>query len=254
MKVAYPYKTTSLKHSFTSTNRFGIYPIGKFNAWHGGIHVEDDTPIKTIANGRVIAYRIPDEDFVEDLGKGNNNPKYSNGFVLMQHDYESPKSDEGTEASEGDETSESNETLKYTFYSLYHHLMSKEDYEKDDASKKKIPDVLAKFTYKISNNANNFIKGLEVYRLGADGNVDKTNIVFLTKGSTIEVLQEAGQNITVNTGKYWKIECTDYEGNTHNDVYASKRSTKENTVSYGGDKSPKKGLSFLKKLSLHLNN
>ena len=229
MKVSYPYRVDSLKNSLKPSSTYGIYPIGKFNAWHGGMHVEKHIPIKTIADGRVIAYRIPEKDIIEDLGQGDNNPRYSNGFILMQHLY-----------SHQDE--ESAECIEFTFYSLYHHLMSKEEYEKNDSNKKKIPDVLAKFVYKVSDNAYEYIKGLEVYRLGSNGNIDESNLVFLKKGTAVEVLKVSDEPITVNAGKYWKISCTDYEGTTHNDVYASKKSIKNGIVTYGGDKSPKKGI------------
>ncbi|WP_158978760.1 L,D-transpeptidase [Cellulophaga sp. L1A9] len=225
MNIEYPYNIKSLTDSLKSSNRFGIYPIGKFNAWHGGIHIEGDSHVKCIADGRVIAYRIPTKYFYEDIGKGKDNPKYSNGFVLMQHYY---KSEEG---------------LEFTFYSLYNHLMSKKDYEKDDYSKKKIPDVLAEFSYIVSDQAKDAINGLEVYKLNSEKELDRTNPVFLKYKTTVDTLTNNGKEILLEKDKrYKKIECKDYEGNTHSDVYVSKGLIVNGKANYKGDKSPKKGV------------
>ena len=69
------------------TNMVGTYPVGRLFNWHGGIHIAENSssPIKAIADGIVIAYHIPETA----LQVGDN--KYSNGFVLLQHKYESPK-------------------------------------------------------------------------------------------------------------------------------------------------------------------
>jgi len=225
MNIEYPYNIKSLTDSLKSSNRFGIYPIGKFNAWHGGIHIEGDSHVKCIADGRVIAYRIPTKYFYEDIGNGKNNPKYSNGFVLMQHYY---KSEEG---------------LEFTFYSLYNHLMSKKDYEKDDYSKKKIPDVLAEFSYKVSDQAKDAINGLEVYKLNSEKELDRTNPVFLKYKTTVDTLTNNGKEILLEKDKrYKKIKCKDYEGTTHSDVYVSKGLIVNGKANYKGDKSPKKGV------------
>jgi len=189
IKVAYPYKTDSLQKSLSSNNQYGIYPIGKFNAWHGGYHVENDNLIKNIADGIIIAYRIPSKDFIEDIGKGEKNPKYSNGFVLIQHDYESEKG------------------LKFRFYSLYHHLMSKEEYE-IEANKPRIPDILSKFSYKVSATTGTTLKGLEVYKKETATKLDRTTTFFLMNGVTITYATENNNKITIvdtNGHTYTKI-------------------------------------------------
>src|SRR5690606_2946807 len=124
MKFEYPIKLddNTVLREWGNNNQFGFYPIGRLNAWHGGIHLEGaDLEIKAIADGEVIAYRLPNKYSDETILKKTH--QYSNGFVLVKHYYKSPKGQE------------------LTFYSLYLHLMSKDEIL---AKNKKIPDIFAK--------------------------------------------------------------------------------------------------------------
>jgi predicted chitinase len=95
----------------------GSYPIGQNHFWHGGVHLTtSDQPVRAIADGVVVAYRINDSprdyEVVESApaeGEGKEKkekPKevYSNGFVLIKHKIVTPKGKE------------------ISFYSLYMHL------------------------------------------------------------------------------------------------------------------------------------
>lgn len=101
----------------------GAYLVSPTGMWHGGIHVTEagvgqsldlDAGLRCIADGMLIAFRAnktyPVSEIVAD---GNESPvqaPYSTGFALVRHTMEFPR---GTEL---------------TFYSLYMHLMSCEDY------------------------------------------------------------------------------------------------------------------------------
>lgn len=104
MKFNYPVSKIKSFDDFLALNRVGgFYPVGVSNIWHGGIHIEGDYDVNAIADGEVIAYRVPAETI--ELVEGGNPIKYSNGFVLMRHKYTYAK-----------------ETKNLTFYSLYNHL------------------------------------------------------------------------------------------------------------------------------------
>ncbi|QCP51348.1 glycoside hydrolase family 19 protein [Trinickia violacea] len=101
----------------------GSYLVSRTGMWHGGIHITEagagqsldlDAGVRCIADGHVIAYRIDRAYPVSEISATGNQAlvpaPYSTGFTLVRHTMEFPK---GT-------------TL--TFYSLYMHLMSYEDY------------------------------------------------------------------------------------------------------------------------------
>lgn len=124
-------------------NQLGFYPIGRLNSWHGGIHIETGgRAIHSIADGRIIAYRMA--DCYLPHSEESDHPPYSNGFILIQHDFiKKGKNSKDVEAS-----------LNFRFYSLYMHLMPKEAMNE----KGLIPDLYAKNTTK--NKSTNFERGL----------------------------------------------------------------------------------------------
>lgn len=81
----------------------GIYPICADRRWHGGSHIAPlsaNEPVRAIADGEVIAYRVR-----QNLEGPDEGPKDSNaGFVLLRHE------------------TETGENRKLRFYSLYMHL------------------------------------------------------------------------------------------------------------------------------------
>ncbi len=101
MKFEYPIQTDDPQSILGQKNTVGFYPIGRLFNWHGGLHVAERSygPIKAIADGVIVAYRICKTAFI------TNNIKYSNGFVLAKHIYISPNG------------------LAFNFFTLYNHLM-----------------------------------------------------------------------------------------------------------------------------------
>lgn len=82
--------------------------------WHGGIHISEDSapwakdtyPVRCIADGEVVAYRMM-EDYLTSEFKGET-LNYSNSFCLVRHHYEQ-EDDKGQKQG-------------FTYYSLYMHL------------------------------------------------------------------------------------------------------------------------------------
>lgn len=112
----------------------GYYPTGENGLWHGGVHFDDGTAavfdqssVRCIADGKVIAYRIderyPVSEFTHEIPRIKRAP-FSTGFVLVKHTLQppQPKKAEGS-ASEG----QTPPTL--TFYSLYMHLQDWAGYQ-----------------------------------------------------------------------------------------------------------------------------
>ncbi|MFA8324087.1 glycoside hydrolase family 19 protein [Burkholderia ubonensis] len=101
----------------------GTYLVSRKGMWHGGIHVTEagagqaldlEAGLRCIADGVLIAYRINKTYPVSEIASISSNAPvqapYSTGFALVRHTMEFPRG----------------KTL--TFYSLYMHLMSHEDY------------------------------------------------------------------------------------------------------------------------------
>lgn len=91
--------------------------------WHGGIHVTEagagqsldlDAGLRCIADGELVAFRIDKTYPVSEIATADGGlpyeASYSTGFALVRHTMEFPRD------------------TKLTFYSLYMHLMSWEDY------------------------------------------------------------------------------------------------------------------------------
>ncbi|KUY84500.1 glycoside hydrolase family 19 protein [Burkholderia sp. RF4-BP95] len=101
----------------------GTYLVGRKGMWHGGIHVTEagagqsldlEAGLRCIADGVLIAYRADKTYPLSEIAAiGSESPDqapYSTGFALVRHTMEFPRG------------------RKLTFYSLYMHLMSYEDY------------------------------------------------------------------------------------------------------------------------------
>ncbi|WP_423369141.1 glycoside hydrolase family 19 protein [Burkholderia sp. LMG 32019] len=101
----------------------GTYLASSNGMWHGGIHVTEtgagqsldlDGGLRCIADGVLIAFRAnktyPISEIAEVDGGSPYEAPYSTGFALVRHTMEFPRD------------------TKLTFYSLYMHLMSWEDY------------------------------------------------------------------------------------------------------------------------------
>jgi hypothetical protein len=101
----------------------GNYLLGSNKFWHGGIHISNasapqcilNEPIRCMADGEVVAYRL-NEDYLEStFGENEKKLKYSNSFCLVRHEYcTAPNPEEGTNKGKQN---------KLNFYSLYMHLL-----------------------------------------------------------------------------------------------------------------------------------
>src|SRR5690554_7556552 len=52
-----------------ASNRTGYFPVGRLNTWHGGIHFEGDRAIRAIADGKIIAFRVPKTYLTETVNR-----------------------------------------------------------------------------------------------------------------------------------------------------------------------------------------
>lgn len=126
MNVAFPIKSAEGKEfsqedlmAVLSQEPHGQYLLGSNGQWHGGIHIsnvaapwcESEHPIRAIADGRVIAYRMNPEVLTSSIfGSALN---YSNNFCLIEHHYLAENTAAG--ANQGKKN-------QLKFYSLYMHL------------------------------------------------------------------------------------------------------------------------------------
>ncbi|MCT4671792.1 MAG: peptidoglycan DD-metalloendopeptidase family protein [Prolixibacteraceae bacterium] len=130
MKFEFPTNIRVNERNFGQNNSVGTYPIGGLHNWHGGLHVNEYSydPIKAIADGVVVAYRIAKKPI--DI----NGFEISNSFVLLLHQYESPEG----------------RILK--FFSLYNHLMTYDEMKSlDDSKKKKLPNLFLSDCYEVKS-------------------------------------------------------------------------------------------------------
>ena len=112
----------------------GYYPTGENGLWHGGVHFDDgtaaffdQTSVRCIADGDVIAYRIderyPVSEFTDEIPRVKRAP-FSTGFVLVKHSLQPPplKNSDGS-------LSNGQNPPSLTLYSLYMHLLDWAGYQ-----------------------------------------------------------------------------------------------------------------------------
>ncbi|WP_257604405.1 hypothetical protein [Pseudomonas sp. UMAB-08] len=125
-------------HKLLESETSGRYLLSNSGYWHGGIHISNesaphcvfDEPVRCIADGEVVAYRLNKHYLTSYVGEGLDAPwlKYSTSFCLVRHHYQSPPNPE-----EGPNFGKQNEL---TFYSLYMHLLPFEEYQHDHPTKR----------------------------------------------------------------------------------------------------------------------
>lgn len=109
----------------------GYYPMGANGLWHGGVHFDqgtagtfDQSSVRCIADGEVIAYRIdgqyPISEYTGEIPLIKR-ARFSTGFVLVRHRMALPPL-RSTPASDTPEPA-------LTFYSLYMHLQDWAGYQ-----------------------------------------------------------------------------------------------------------------------------
>jgi predicted chitinase len=112
----------------------GFYLLSTNAFWHGGLHISDDTsgyvadkhPVRSMATGEVVAYRLNDDYCTSTWGKTTNAQtlKYSTSFCLVRHTYASPHKKPAAPATPA-ATAAADQGPQNTlvFYSLYMHLL-----------------------------------------------------------------------------------------------------------------------------------
>ncbi|WP_010522933.1 SH3 domain-containing protein, partial [Aquimarina agarivorans] len=247
MKTSYPEKDGTAK-GLKFTNKYGRYLISHFNTWHSGVHIEEaDKSIHAIADGRIIAYRFMDNYLELPKTKSSTKAfndsnsereeteekttfKYSNCFILIQHDIELSK-DKGKE-------NEKTETEKkiVTFYSLYNHLMPISAIEGRYLENKKIifPDFMGKKNLTVKAQEQfEYVKkkriGLNARILNKAGKIDwrddSTKKVVVPFGEKVTKALDAEGNL-IKIGSYAKVTFTDINGDFYDDIYISIAPTK----------------------------
>lgn len=166
----------------------GHYLLGSNKFWHGGIHISNasapqcilNEPIRCMADGEVVAYRL-NEDYLEStFGENEKKLKYSNSFCLVRHEYKSAPNPE-----EGPNKGKQN---KLNFYSLYMHLLPFKRYPLTEEETPK-PQV----TMKVSdfNAYDDFPESSSVQNVGK-----------LVAGTKLEILDQKDLgNVTYAKGK-----------------------------------------------------
>jgi predicted chitinase len=163
----------------------GYFPIGMSNFWHGGIHLEVESAIVAIADGRVCAYRFPNQ--TEAVTYGSKTFKYSTGFVLVRHSWLSPK---GT---------------KFDFWALYMHTLPFGIYSAEQ--KKKMPLFAKKKLFRISAEVLNVRSSMD--KTGS-GNILKKQ---LKKGELADISIINAEWARLGSGE----EYIYYKGNVHDE-------------------------------------
>ncbi len=185
---AYPFNTTEASvnplqylTSMAKAND-GFYPTGENGLWHGGVHFDkgtaavfDQSSVRCIADGEVIAYRIdetyPISEYTEAIPQIKRVP-FSSGFVLVKHTLQPPQPSHEAAAASG----KTPPTL--TFYSLYMHLQNWASYQ----AKAELPRP--EFWEAASHIVNTKDQGLNVR---AAPNISGTELAVLNKGAQITV-------------------------------------------------------------------
>lgn len=238
MKISYPDSSNKLKDDLKFNNQFGKYLISNNFTWHGGVHIEKtNSPIKAIADGRIIAYRLKEEynkrvntlfiNSQKDIDKYKDKKlkkalEYSGNFVLVQHDLELKKEVVKKEGANKQTTKTEKEVI--TFYSLYHHLMSLKELEKKD----KLPNFLSSSNLVVKSTLKDFMRGIEVYPLVKKENKenlylrDMENKLFLPIGTKFsfaeDINEEYSNELTVERpGRGGKIIKVPYKRITLNE-------------------------------------
>ncbi|NQD91324.1 hypothetical protein HP532_01495 [Pseudomonas sp. CrR25] len=190
---AYPFPTTgaAINPLQYLTNMAkangGYYPTGENGLWHGGVHFDggtaatfDQSSVRCIADGEVIAYRInetyPVSEYTDAIPQIKRVP-FSSGFVLVKHRLRPPQPSNGVAAV----SEKTPPTL--TFYSLYMHLQDWASYQtKADLPR---PGFWEAASYIVDTKD----QGLNVR---AEPNTNGTALAVLAKGAQVTVSHSEG--------------------------------------------------------------
>ena len=164
----------------------GYYPTGDNGLWHGGVHFDegtadvfDQSSVRCIADGEVIAYRIdesyPLSEFIDEVPRIKRAP-FSTGFVLVRHRLRPPPLD--------DPAGPASEPPALTLYSLYMHLQDWAGYRAKPELPR--PAFWAGDTYSVDTRGDDLIVRSQPSRSGAE-------VTRLAKGTQVRVEPPAGE-------------------------------------------------------------
>lgn len=167
----------------------GYYPLGRNGFWHGGVHFDagtagivgiDQPNVHCLADGEVVAYRIDSRYPLSTLYTKTNAPieaPFSTGFVLVRHRLQAPVI-EGTEGA----------PPSLTFYSLYLHLQSWDEYEKNPGQAR--PVFWKAGTYRVkADAADPGPLGLPVYK---EARAKSGILAVLPRGTRVTIIGHQG--------------------------------------------------------------
>ena len=212
MKFEYPTDSGNSSFLKGASNTMGFYPVGVLNNWHGGIHIEWGTrKIRSIADGYIIAYRLPEKSIRIEKEAGENKEKkkysYSNGFILIRHQYVSPRGQ------------------SLAFYSLYNHLLPKEEYKE-----REIPACYNEYEVKSASRPKVGI------RIWMDNTKNDGRSYFVPKGHIVTVVpdKKAGEGGNFEKGAEYKwVTAKNLQGDVIAEGYIKIGSTYVDVVEEG---------------------
>jgi len=184
----------------------GFYPVSSNGLWHGGVHFDqntgaqlDQSSVRCIADGEVVAYRIDGKYKTLTYGEGASAHEtiYSTGFVLVRHRLELPPAPApATPVAGGTQPAATPPAAEpdLTFYSLYMHLMDWQGYQ--DKPELERPAFWAGDTRTVKQSAPDKLQGLRV-RATPNGTV----LGVLPRGTLVEA-EAAGPGINPNWLKF----------------------------------------------------
>lgn len=111
----------------------GSYLLSTNAFWHGGLHISDDTsgyvadkrPVRAMATGEVVTYRLNDDYRTSIWGEAASAQtlKFSTSFCLVRHAYASPHKQPLAPAAPAKSTApDQGPQNTLVFFSLYMHL------------------------------------------------------------------------------------------------------------------------------------
>ncbi|WP_019340474.1 SH3 domain-containing protein [Stutzerimonas stutzeri] len=167
----------------------GHYPTGENGLWHGGVHFDegtvaffDQSSVRCMADGEVIAYRIderyPVSEFLDEIPRIKRAP-FSTGFVLVKHKLQPPplRNADGT-------ITEGQMPPSLNLYSLYMHLLDWAGYQAQ-------PDLQRPAFWKAKRYTVNTESGGLSVRAGPSKNA--TRLSQLPKGAEITIGTAEGE-------------------------------------------------------------
>ncbi|WP_333002042.1 hypothetical protein [Vibrio coralliilyticus] len=183
-----PYHTLSDFTKLFDQVKSGRYLLGQGYGWHSGVHLTSKMvpwgkglrPIQAMMDGKIVAYRIH-ADYQTTTYK-DQELKYSNNFVLLEHEYKNPEKDDEV----------------FKLYSLYMHLAPPSDIGANSSLTTR---------YKLVDDGWN----VRTFKLGGDperGQVESK--VTMSSGTVLEYLHAEEQETVefeIGDHTYKMIKC-----------------------------------------------